>query len=159
MTTTLRVLVLHGPNLNLLGRREPDVYGTRDLASIEAELRTLAAELDVELESRQSNHEGVLVDWIQQAAYPLDASAQPAHGIVLNPGAYTHTSIAIRDAIAASALPVVEVHLSNVHAREAFRRRSLITPVCAGVVAGFGPSSYALGLRALVGYVRARVSP
>ena len=159
MTTTLRVLVLHGPNLNLLGRREPGVYGTRDLASIEDELHALAGELNAEIESRQSNHEGTLVDWIQQAAYPLDPAAPIADGIVINPGAYTHTSIAIRDAISASALPVVEVHLSNVHAREAFRRRSMITPVSVGVVAGFGPSSYALGLRALVGYVRARVSP
>lgn len=159
MTTTLRVLVLHGPNLNLLGRREPGVYGTRDLASIDRELRELAVELNTEIESRQSNHEGTLVDWIQQAAYPLDPSDASADGIVINPGAYTHTSIAIRDAIAATSLPVVEVHLSNVHAREPFRRRSMITPVCAGVIAGFGPSSYALGLRALVGYVRARVSP
>ena len=159
MTATLRVLVLHGPNLNLLGRREPDVYGARDLASIESELRTLAGEVELEQESPPSNHEGALVDWIQEAAYPRDPSAPIAHGIVLNPGAYTHTSIAIRDAIAATSLPVVEVHLSNVHAREPFRRRSLIAPVCAGVVSGFGPSSYALGLRALVGYVRARVSP
>ncbi|UJR81210.1 type II 3-dehydroquinate dehydratase [Sandaracinus amylolyticus] len=167
MTTTnvssaapeLRVLVLHGPSLNLLGKREPGVYGTRDLASIEQELVALGRDLGATIESRQSNHEGVLIDWIHDAGYPKDPSGSRVDGIVINPGAYTHTSIAIRDAIAATNLPVVEVHLSNVHAREPFRRRSMITPVCVGVIAGFGPHSYALGLRALVGYVRARVSP
>lgn len=155
----LRVLVLHGPNLNLLGKREPGVYGTRDLASIEQALIALGRELGAIVESRQSNHEGVLIDWIHEAAYPADPGAPRADGIVINPGAYTHTSIALRDAIAATNLPVVEVHLSNVHAREPFRRRSMISPVCAGVIAGLGPDSYALGLRALVGYVRARLSP
>jgi len=150
----MRIRVLHGPNLNLLGTREPDVYGSRDLASIDRMLVDLARELssdgpgEIELEHRQSNHEGALIDWIHEA--PI------VDGIVINPGGYTHTSIAIRDAIAATAIPTVEVHLSNVHAREPFRRRSLIAPVCVGTIAGFGASSYALGLRAIVEYVRTR---
>lgn len=154
----MRVLVLHGPSLNLLGKREPSIYGHADLASIDASLGALAAELGVAIECRQSNHEGVLIDWIHEAAYPADPSAA-FDALLVNPGAYTHTSIALRDAIAAAGLPTVEAHLSNVHAREAFRRRSRIAPVCLGQIAGFGPESYALGLRALVGYVRARVSP
>ncbi|MDQ3035336.1 MAG: type II 3-dehydroquinate dehydratase [Myxococcota bacterium] len=155
----MRVLVLHGPSLNLLGKREPSIYGTVDLASLEASLRTLATELGVTIECAQSNHEGALIDLIHDAAFPSDPASAPFDALLINPGAYTHTSIALRDAIAASGLPAAEVHLSNVHAREGFRRRSWIAPVCVGQIAGFGPESYALGLRALVGYLRARVSP
>ncbi len=148
MSAPLRVLALHGPNLNLLGRRETAIYGTTDLATLETDLRALAADLGATLESRQSNHEGQLVDWIQEAEGAFD-------GLLLNAAAYTHTSIAIRDAIAAVRLPCVEVHLSNTQAREPFRHRSTLAPVCVGVVAGFGPSSYALGLRGLIDYCRA----
>src|SRR6185295_14239562 len=137
------VLVLHGPNLNLLGRREPDVYGTLTLEEIDERLRTLAVELGVELEIVQSNVEGALVDRIQEAA-------GTAAAIVINPAAYTHTSVAIRDAILAVGLPVVEVHLSNIHAREEFRQRSLISDVAVGQIIGFGADSYLLGLRAAV---------
>lgn len=144
-----RVLVLHGPNLNLLGTREPDVYGRQTLEDIDRELATLASEVGVTVESRQSNDEGELVTWIQQARGSFD-------GIVINPAAYTHTSVALRDAIAATGLPCVEVHLSNVHAREAFRRESLTAPVCVGAIAGFGSTSYALGLRALMDYLSAQ---
>ena len=150
----IRVVVLSGPNLDLLGRREPAVYGSRDLPSIEAELGALGRELGAEVTCRQSNHEGQLVDWIGQVAFPPEGP--PAQGLLLNPAAYTHTSIALRDAVAASGLPAVEVHLTNVHARERFRRHSYLAPVCVGTVSGFGAESYTLGLRALVGYVRAR---
>lgn len=145
---TRRVLILHGPNLSLLGVRERDVYGHVTLEAIDATLGELAASLGVTVESRQSNHEGQLLDWIHAARERFD-------GIVINPGAYAHTSIALRDGIAAVSLPCVEVHLSNIHAREPFRRRSLIAPVCIGTVAGFGPGSYALGLRALIDYLMA----
>jgi 3-dehydroquinate dehydratase-2 len=154
----VRVLVLHGPSLNLLGKREPSIYGTASLASIDASLHELAAELGATVECRQSNHEGQLIDWIHEAAYPQDPQAA-FDAILINPGAYTHTSIALRDAIAAAALPTVEAHLSNVHAREPFRQRSRIAAVCLGQIAGFGSDSYTLGLSALVSYVRARVSP
>ncbi len=152
----MRILVVHGPSLNLLGAREPSIYGKDDLTSIDEALRAIAAELGVEIECRQSNHEGVLIDWIHGAAYPKEPTLPRADAIVINPGAYTHTSVAIRDAITAGGLPAVEVHLSNVHAREAFRRRSHIAPVCVGTITGFGSHSYVLGLRAIVGYVRAR---
>lgn len=146
-TPRLRVLVLHGPNLNLLGSREPDVYGTTDLATIDEALLRLAQDSDIELTCRQSNHEGTLVDWVQEARTDFDA-------VLMNPAAYTHTSVALRDAIAAMGKPCVEVHLSNTHARETFRHRSLVAPVCLGSVQGFGAMSYALGLRALIDYLR-----
>lgn len=139
----MRLLVLNGPNLNLLGRREPEVYGTATLADLEADLR--ARFPDVDLVFVQSNHEGALVDALHAA---MDDGTR---GVVLNPGAYTHTSVALRDAVAACGLPVVEVHLSNVHAREAFRRRSLVAPVCAGQIAGLGAAGYALAVRYLLG--------
>lgn len=139
----MRVLFLNGPNLNLLGQREPEVYGRTTLADIEVRVRELAAKMGVEVEFRQSNWEGQLVDWIHEARGIFA-------GIVLNAGAYTHTSIALRDAIAAAGVPTVEVHLSNVHAREEFRHHSMIAPVCRGVIAGFGVMSYLLGLEAAI---------
>lgn len=143
----LHVLVLHGPNLNLLGHREPDVYGKVPLDHLDASLRRLGTELRADVECRQSNYEGQLVDWIQSTQVDFD-------GLVINPAAYTHTSVAIRDAIAAVEVPAVEVHLSNIHARESFRRESRVASVCIGTIAGFGTRSYALGLRALIDYLR-----
>ena len=140
----MRILVLHGPNLNLLGTREPQVYGHTTLADIDRDLAGIGAELGVSVECCQSNHEGVLIDRIHAAL------REGVAGILINPGAYTHTSIALRDAIAAVALPTVEVHLSNVHARESFRRRSHIAPVAVAQVAGFGAAGYGLALRGLV---------
>lgn len=137
-----RILVLHGPNLNLLGTREPGVYGTTTLKGINQALMALASELSLELRILQTNSEGAMVDAIQGAM-------EDCQGILINPAAYTHTSVAIRDAIAAVALPAVEVHLSNVHAREPFRSHSYIAPVALGQICGFGADSYLLGLRAL----------
>jgi 3-dehydroquinate dehydratase-2 len=141
-----RIQIIHGPNLNLLGTREPEVYGLLTLNDIDEQLRALGAQLGLELEILQSNHEGVIVDAIQDAR-------GWAHGILINPAALTHYSLAIRDAIAAVDLPTVEVHLSNVHAREAFRHQSLIAPVCIGQIAGFGWRSYLLGLGALADHL------
>ena len=137
------ILVLHGPNLNLLGLREPDIYGQLTLEEIDHRLTILGNELGVRVRSQQSNSEGGLIDLLQEAR-------NWAVGVVFNPGGYTHTSVALRDCIAAIVIPVVEVHLSNVHAREEFRRQSLIAPVCKGSISGFGWLSYALGLRAIV---------
>jgi 3-dehydroquinate dehydratase-2 len=138
-------LVLHGPNLNLLGTREPSVYGRMTLAKVDELIREHGRKLGVKVESRQSNHEGQLIDWLQ------GARKEGFLGIVFNPGAFTHYSIALRDAVAGIDLPVVEVHLSNVHAREEFRRHSVIAAAARGQISGFGPQSYLLGLDALLG--------
>ena len=136
------ILILHGPNLNLLGEREPDVYGSMTLAEINNRLTNLGAQSGLEVRSYQSNSEGALIDALQDAR-------KWARGVIFNPGAYTHTSIALRDAIAGIDLPVIEVHLSNVHAREDFRKRSLLAPVCVGGIFGFGWRSYVYALNAL----------
>jgi len=143
----LRILVLHGPNLNLLGVREPGIYGSATLEEINRSMSDLARELDVDAEFYQSNHEGELVDRIQAAVGKFDA-------ILLNAAAYTHTSVAIRDAVAAVKIPVIELHLSNIHAREPFRHTSLLSPVVRGVVMGFGPLSYTLAFRGAVDLLR-----
>ena len=140
--------VLNGPNLNMLGLRQPEVYGTATLADVEALCAETAEKLGATLEFMQTNHEGVLIDAIHDAR-------QNADGIVINAGAWTHTSVAVRDAIASVDVPAVEVHLSNIHAREAFRHTSMIAPVCLGQIAGFGVQSYVLGLRALAGHLSA----
>ncbi|MEL7350205.1 MAG: type II 3-dehydroquinate dehydratase [Cyanobacteria bacterium P01_A01_bin.116] len=143
----LSILVLNGPNLNMLGKREPAVYGAQTLQTINDALAETAASLAVTLTFFQSNHEGALVDEVQAA---LDRH----QGILINPGAYTHTSVAIRDAIAAVAIPTVEVHLSNIHKREAFRHHSYLAPVAVGQISGFGADSYRLGLEGLVNHLR-----
>lgn len=136
-----KILVLNGPNLNLLGRRQPEIYGTATLSDIEKEVRSLAKELSVEIDFRQSNSEGELVTWIQETAGKFDA-------LVINPAAYTHTSLAMRDAISAAGVPTVEIHLSNIHRREPFRHHSYIAEVAVGQIAGFGVQSYLMGVRA-----------
>ena len=139
----MKILFLNGPNLNLLGEREPDVYGRATLAEIEAKVRERAIKLGADIEFRQSNQEGELVGWIQQARGAVNV-------IVLNAAAYTHTSIALRDAIAGVGIPTIEIHLSNIHAREEFRHKSLIASVCQGQILGFGAYSYILALEAAV---------
>jgi 3-dehydroquinate dehydratase-2 len=139
----MKILVLNGPNLNLLGQREPETYGHTTLAQIEERVRQRASQLAAEVEFRQSNHEGQLVEWIQQAKGKFEA-------IILNAAAYTHTSVALRDVISAVGIPTIEVHLSNIHSREEFRHKSLLAPVCKGQIAGFGDFSYILALEAAV---------
>lgn len=140
----VKILVLHGPNLNMLGKREKSVYGKVSLEKINFDLKKTAKELNVELEIKQSNVEGEIVNVIQKA------SRNKTKGILINPAAYTHTSVAIRDAILATKLPALEIHLSNIYKREEFRHKSLIAPVCIGQITGFGKDSYILGLKALV---------
>ncbi len=140
---TLSILVLHGPNLNLLGQREPGVYGSTSLAEIDQQLEQASRRLNAKVSPLQSNHEGVLIDAIQ-------AAPEQHQGILINAAAYTHTSVALRDAIAAVPIPTVEVHLSNIYRREEFRHHSLIAPVVVGQISGFGPHSYYLGLQALI---------
>jgi len=144
----LRIWVVHGPNLNLLGTREPEIYGAITLAELDRRIQTAAKEAGVEVECFQSNHEG-------EIAERLHAARDRAHGLLLNPAGLTHTSVVLRDALLATGLPAVEVHLSNVHAREDFRHRSLVADVVVGRVLGFGPASYLLGLQGLVAHLRA----
>jgi 3-dehydroquinate dehydratase II len=148
MTARLRVLCISGPNLQLLGTREPSVYGRETLSEVHARLDARARSLDVEIDFRQTNHEGTILDWMGSA--PRDGFA----GLIVNPGAYTHTSIALLDALRSISLPCVEVHLSNPDAREPFRRRSYVARACVGRVAGFGPDSYELALDGLVRVLR-----
>ena len=138
-----RILILHGPNLNMLGKREPDIYGHESLVEIDARLKEKGKKLAIEVETFQSNHEGALVDKIQQAAGTV-------HGVVINPAAYTHTSVAIRDALVMLDIPIVEIHLSNIHRREAFRHKSMIADIVAARIAGFGSDGYMLALEGLV---------
>lgn len=142
----MKILIIHGPNLNMLGKREPEIYGADTLEDVNAAIENLAAELGVEVSFFQSNAEGDIVAKIQQSGSEFDA-------IMINPGAYTHTSIAIRDAILSSGLPIAEVHISNVHKREEFRHKSYVSGVALGVVTGFGIDSYFLGLRGLVSHL------
>jgi len=148
-----KILVLNGPNLNLLGQREPEVYGRTTLADVEALCRDAGARLGVEVECRQSNHEGVLLDALHEAGRAVKAGE--LLGVVLNPGAYTHTSVALFDAIKGAEVPVIEVHISNVHAREAFRHHSYVSPAAAGIVVGFGVDGYRLAIEGLVRQRRA----
>jgi len=143
----MKILILHGPNLNLLGAREPEVYGSMTLNDINEKMIALGKELGAEIKCSQSNHEGALIDALQDAH-------TWANGVVFNPGGYTHTSVALRDAISAIVIPVIEVHLSNVYAREEFRQRSLVSAVCKGKVSGFGWRSYELGLRGLIDIIK-----
>jgi 3-dehydroquinate dehydratase-2 len=144
MAKKRKILVLHGPNLNLLGKREPKIYGRLTLEQVNRKIQALARELGVEVETRQSNSEGELVDWIQQAPKQFGA-------LVINAAAYTHSSVALRDALTAAGIPAVEVHISNIYKREEFRKRSLIAEAVVGQITGFGVNSYLLGLRAAVG--------
>lgn len=143
----MKLLVINGPNLNMLGIREPEKYGTVSLAEIEKELHAYSFELGIDIETFQSNLEGEIIEKIQQTIGFFD-------GILINAGGYTHTSVAIRDAITAVGLPCVEVHMTNIHAREEFRQKSLIAPVCIGQISGFGKESYKLGLKALYDYLK-----
>jgi 3-dehydroquinate dehydratase-2 len=148
-----KILVLNGPNLNLLGTREPAVYGTATLADVESACREAARAHGAELDFRQTNHEGTLVDWLHEAA--ADAATL---GVVINAGAYTHTSVALHDAVKAIALPVIEVHISNIHAREPFRHQSWLSPACAGIVIGFGIAGYGLAIDGLARIAASRTS-
>jgi 3-dehydroquinate dehydratase-2 len=143
----MKILIIHGPNLNLLGKREPEIYGSLTLDDINSSLISLAGELGASVSFFQSNHEGELVQKVQEAMGGFDA-------IVINPGAYTHTSIALRDAISATGIPVVEAHISNIHRREEFRKHSYISGVAVGQISGFGSNSYLLALRAAIGFVK-----
>jgi 3-dehydroquinate dehydratase-2 len=145
-----RILVLHGSSLNWLGKREPKIYGTFTLADVDKALTVLAEELHMELKIFQTNWEGQIVDWIQ-------AESEWANGILINPGAFTHYCYSLRDAVASVGLPAVEVHVTNIHTREAFRHQSVIVPVCVGQISGFGLNSYLLGLRALDHYLESRI--
>lgn len=145
----MKLLIINGPNLNMLGTREPEKYGTTTLADIEKELYAYSFELGIDIETTQSNFEGEIINEIQQALNKFD-------GILINPGGYTHTSVAIRDAISSVNLPTVEVHMTNIFAREEFRHKSFITPVCIGQICGFGKDSYKLGLKALCDYLNRR---
>jgi 3-dehydroquinate dehydratase-2 len=145
----MRILVLNGPNLNLLGSREPSIYGALSLKAIERETLKATSHLDLQQTWEQSNHEGMLIDLLHQAMEKYD-------GVVFNPGAFTHTSIALRDAIAGIGLPVIEVHLSNVHAREEFRHRSMLAAVCLGQILGFGADGYRLAIEAMVHHLNGR---
>lgn len=145
----MRILVLHGPNLNLLGQREPEIYGRTTLADIDADLRSAAGRLSLEVDCFQSNHEGALIDRIQSAMGRFA-------GILINPAGLTHTSVALRDALVASGLPVVEVHLSNVFARESFRHHSYVSPIALGVISGLGAAGYRLGLEGLASHLAAK---
>ncbi|QQR79310.1 MAG: type II 3-dehydroquinate dehydratase [Deltaproteobacteria bacterium] len=145
----MKILVIHGPNLNLLGKREKSIYGTLTLSQINKEIEKVALSQKVKVDFYQSNHEGEIVTKIQEAD-------DLYHGILINPAAFTHTSVAVRDAIASIQIPVVEVHLSNIHARESFRKESYVSPVAAGVIFGFGKESYLLGLRGLISILSSR---
>jgi len=147
----MKILFLNGPNLNLLGQREPQIYGRTTLADIARRIRDEALKRGVKVEFQQTNVEGELVTWVQEAAGKFDV-------IVLNAAAYTHTSVALRDAITAVGLPVIEIHLSNIHAREEFRHRSLLAPVCKGQISGFGAFSYILGLQAAINVIESKSS-
>ena len=146
----MKLLVINGPNLNMLGTRQPEIYGADTLADIEAACQKKARELQSEIDFFQSNHEGAIVDAV------ADAAAEGCAGIVMNPAAYTHTSIAIRDAIEGVRLPVIEIHLSNIHAREEFRHKSMTAPVCIGQIAGLGADGYEWALRALVRHIKSK---